>query len=309
MNVDFLHSFVTVVDAGSLAEAARRLDLTPAAVAARLRALEEELGAPLVQRAGRSVRPTQAGMRILDRAQGLLRDVRDLRAVAATTTLPGEFRLGVFGTALITLVPMVLKRLYARHPQLAVFMEIGSSVSLCGQVAAGELHAAFVIEPQFPLPKNCDWTLLVEEPLVLVAPRTMAGRDPLELLEEEPFIRYDRASPGGQIADRYLRDQGLRPRQRLEIDNLVAITALVGAGLGVSLVPDWPSLATSPQPIVRLPLPGSVPMRRVGLAYALQGPCVSLSRSLLEEAIPVFRPSATTSSGAHAGLGTQPSAA
>lgn len=289
MNVDFLHSFVTVVDAGSLAEAARRLDLTPAAVAARLKALEDELGAALVQRAGRSVRPTEAGLRILERAQGLLRDVRDLRAMAGETTLPGEFRLGVFGTALITLVPAVLKGLYARHPQLAVHIGLGSSVQLCSRIAAGELHAAFVLEPQFALPKTCEWVPLVQEPLVLVAPRALAHHDPMALLAREPFIRYDRVSLGGQLVDRFLRDHGLRPRQRMEIDNLLAIAALVDAGLGVALLPDWPSLAASRLDIVRLPLPGPVPVRQVGLVYALQGPGVPIARSLLAEAAPVFR--------------------
>ena len=289
MNIDFLHSFVTVVNAGSMAEAARRMDLTPAAVAARLKALEDELGVALIQRSGRSVRPTEAGMRILERAQAVLRDVRDLRSMAAEGAVPGEFRLGVFVTALISMAPAVLKRLYAIHPDLAVYMSPGSSVELCSRVASGELHAAFVIEPQFALPKNCGWEPLVDEPLVVVAHGSMAGRDALELLRTEPFIRYDRSALGGQLADRYLRDQGIRPQQRLEIDNLLAIAALVDAGLGVSLLPDWPSLAKSAMNIVRLPLPAPVPVRRVGIVLALQGPCVSLARTLVREAGAVFR--------------------
>ena len=68
MDIRYLQSFVTVVEVGSLAEAARRLDLTPAAIAARVRGLEEELGAVLVKRAGRSVKPTAAGEKILERA-------------------------------------------------------------------------------------------------------------------------------------------------------------------------------------------------------------------------------------------------
>ena len=74
MDVRYLQSFVTVVESGSYAQAARRLDLTPTAVAARVKALEQTLGLSLVKRAGRSVRPTDAGMRILDRARALLRD-------------------------------------------------------------------------------------------------------------------------------------------------------------------------------------------------------------------------------------------
>ncbi|WP_326544020.1 LysR family transcriptional regulator [Pseudorhodoferax sp.] len=290
MNVEFLHTFVTVIEAGSIAETARRLDLTAAAVAARLRALEDELGVALVQRSGRSVRPTEAGIKILERARSLLRDVRDLRAIATDSSLTGELRLGLFTSALISTLPSLLQRLYAKHPELAVYVSPGGSVALCGRVSAGELDAAIVVEPQFAVPKTCEWHPLSEEPLVVVAHAGMAGRDPHELLATEPFIRYDRTVLGGQLADRYLRDHGLRPRQRLEIENLLVIAALVDKGLGVSLLPDWPSLWTSGMQLVRLPLPGPVPVRRVGLMLALQSPCIPQARALLQEARVVFAP-------------------
>lgn len=73
MDTRYLQSFVAVVELGSMAEAARHLDLTPAAIAARVKALEEEMGLALVQRAGRSVRPTAAGLKMLDRARTVLR--------------------------------------------------------------------------------------------------------------------------------------------------------------------------------------------------------------------------------------------
>ncbi len=289
MNIEFLSSFVTVVDAGSLAEAARQLNLSANAVAARLRALEEELGATLIQRAGRSVRPTDAGAKILERARSVLRDVRDLRAIAGASTLPGELRLGVFATALIDMVPALLQRLYHVHPELSVFVRPGPSVESCHRVAAGELDAALVVEPQFALPKNCQWVPLTRERLVVIGSGAMAGRDAAELLANEPFIRYDRVSLGGQLADRYLRDQGIRPRQRLEIDNLFAIAALVSRGLGVSLLPDSRALSTFGLDLVRLDLPGGdVPSRQIGLVRSLQGPCAPLTLELVRQAQAVF---------------------
>ncbi|RYF57150.1 MAG: LysR family transcriptional regulator, partial [Comamonadaceae bacterium] len=63
MDIRYMQSFVAVVEGGSFAEAARRLDLTSAAVAARIKALEEELGVTLVKRSGRSVKPTASGVR------------------------------------------------------------------------------------------------------------------------------------------------------------------------------------------------------------------------------------------------------
>ena len=83
MELRYLQTFVVTVDCGSVAEAARRLDITAAAVAARLKALEEDLGTTLVQRAGRAVKPTSAGLHILARARDMLRTERDLRAMAS----------------------------------------------------------------------------------------------------------------------------------------------------------------------------------------------------------------------------------
>ncbi|SAL23937.1 LysR family transcriptional regulator [Caballeronia udeis] len=81
------------------------------------------------------------------------------------------------------------------------------------------------------------------------------------MLRNEPFIRYERSVLGGQLADRYLRDHQIHPHQRLEIDGLLAIAALVDQGIGVLLLPDWVSLWSSGMSLARLPLPGRTPVR------------------------------------------------
>lgn len=288
MDIRYLQSFVTVVEVGSLAEAARRLDLTPAAIAARVRGLEEELGAILIKRAGRSVKPTAAGEKILERARAVLRDIRDLKATAKDGESLGELRLGVFVSAMTSMLPPVLNRLYVRYPDLNVFVVTGSSVDLCRQVATGAIDAAFVVEPQFAVAKSCAWVSLMEEPLVVVAHQSMAGRDAHELLRNEPFIRYDRSVLGGQLADRYLRDQGIRPKQRLEIDGLMAIASLVDQSLGVALLPDWSSLWQLGMSITRIPLPSRAPVRHTGLIWGEQGPRASLALAVLKEAKTLF---------------------
>lgn len=283
MDTQFLQSFVMVVDCGSMAEAARRLDLTPAAVAARVKSLEEAMGTALVRRAGRTVKPTESGLRILGHARGVLRDVRDLQALANDDAPLGEWRLGVSSSALTGLVPPLLRGLYDKHPKLAVYMEPGNSGTLYQRVTAGMLDAAVIVEPQFTLPKSCGWQVLAEEPLCVLAPAAHAGRDALDLLASEPFIRYDRNMWGGRMADAWLRDHQIQPRERIEIDALNAIAALVHEGLGVALVPDW----TPPWPeglqVLRIPLPPPVPVRRMGLVWT-EGPKAALAKALLAEA-------------------------
>lgn len=272
-----------------MAEAARRLDLTPSAIAARVKALEVDIGTPLIQRSGRSVRPTETGLKMLDRARNLLREVRDLRAAAGDGVSLGELRLGVFGSAMTGMLPPVLKRLYDKYSELSVFVAPGSSVELCRQVSTGALDAAIVVEPQFSIGKGCEWSPLLEEQLVVVAPRHLEAKPAHELLATEPFIRYDRSVLGGQLADRYLRDQGIAVRQRLEIDSLMTIAAVVGQGLGVALLPDWAPMWRSGFDISRVKLPVRAPVRRVGIVWAKQGPRAALAQALLAEAEAICR--------------------
>ncbi|TWG87206.1 DNA-binding transcriptional LysR family regulator [Cupriavidus gilardii J11] len=285
MDIRYLQSFVAVVEHGSFAEAARRLGLTPAAIAARVKALEDELDTVLVRRAGRTVLPTQAGLKILPKARAVARDVRDLRAVANDDTLLGELRLGVSTSALTGLLPPVLERLYAAHPQLKIYVEPGSSSHLYRRIVAGELDAGIIVAPQFAIPKAFEWRPLVEEPFIVLAPPRMGNRHPHELLATEPFIRYDRGMWGGMLADRYLHEHNIVPQERLEIDSLNAIAAMVHRGIGVSLVPDW----TPPWPeglqLARVPLPRPAPVRKVGLLWSPHAPHAALSRLFLEQAL------------------------
>ncbi|MNX44819.1 HTH-type transcriptional regulator YofA [compost metagenome] len=284
MDTRYLQSLVAVIEYGSLAEAARRLDLTPASIAARVRALEEDLGVVLVKRAGRNVRATEAGLKVLERARLVLREMRDLRATAGDDTPLGEFRLGVSTSALTGLMPPVLAGLYRRHPKLAVFVEPGTSSHLYRKVIDGELDAAFIVQPQFSLPKGYAWRLGAAEPLVVLAPAALRDRDAHALMADEPFIRYDRSVWGGRLADRYLRQHAIRPRERLEIDGLMAIASMVREGLGVSLVPDWAPDWLDSLGLSRVALPGVAPVRRMGILWATQTPHAGLAEAFVQEA-------------------------
>ncbi|MEP9376015.1 LysR substrate-binding domain-containing protein [Aquabacter sp. CN5-332] len=275
MDTRFLQSFVSVADHGSLAEAARRLNLTPAAVAQRIRALEAELGTPLIGRSGRMVRPTEAGAAILERARALLREVRALTFVAEGSALAGELRIGAIATALTGFIPDIMREMTTRHPALEIYIEPGTSVELYQMVMDGELDAAILIQPNFALPKTCVFTVLREEPLIVIAPQSASSRDPIALLSTEPFIRYDRKHWGGRLADDYLRRRKLQPAERFELDALDAIAVMVDRGLGVSLVPDWSPPWPEKLSLLKIPVPGPAPVRRVGLLWKAASPRIA----------------------------------
>jgi DNA-binding transcriptional LysR family regulator len=286
MDSRYLQSFVYVVELGSIAEAARRLDLTAAAVAKRVKMLEAELGTKLVRRSGRTVATTEAGERILNRARTVLHEVRDLKSdLHDAPVLAGQLRLGGTPTMMTSLIPDVLAELLARHPQMDIYLEPGTSVDLYRKVVSGDLDAAMLVQPLFDLPKSCDWHTFREEPLVLLTPASMQVSDVHEVLRSEPFLRYDRRVVGGQLADGYLRQHGIKPHQRCELDGLDAIAVLVDRKLGVSLVPDWRMTRFAGLALAKWPLPHAFPKRVVGLLWGRSSARMRLVQAFLKTAM------------------------
>ena len=267
METAYLTSFLLVVETGSLAEAARRLNLTAAAVAQQIHSLEREFGAPLVARAGRTVQPTPAGHRLAQSAPVLLRELATAKTQVNDAGAAGELLIGTINTALHSLLPDILSGFVARCPDVKVFLESGTTRQLYQAVQQGRLDAAVCLYPPFALAKTFDWALLREEPLVLLALRRLAHLDPHELLRRQPLIRYDRTLGGGQMVERYLRAAQIVPHERFELSSLVAIAMMVDKGLGVALVPDTALAWPDGQGVVRLALPQQQEVRRFGVLW------------------------------------------
>jgi DNA-binding transcriptional LysR family regulator len=267
-----------------MSEAARRLDLTPGAVAQQIRALERELNAPLLARAGRTVQPTEAGHRLVQRARTLLREVSDIKALVGSEAAGGELVIGTINTAIHSLLPDILARFVKTHPGVKVYLQSGNTATLYKAMQQGELDAAVCLYPPFALAKTFDWALLREEPLVLLAPSRLARRDPHELLQTSPLIRYDRNLGGGKQADRYLRSAGIVPQERFELSSLLAIAMMVDRGLGVSVVPDIASPLLDGQRIAKIPLPLPSETRRFGVLWLRASPRLRLIHGLVESA-------------------------
>jgi len=181
------------------------------------------------------------------------------------------------------MLPDVLARMVDAFPQINVFIKPGYSVDLYRAVEAGDLDAAVVLQAPFPLPKTCEWLLLREEPLIVLAPKSMAGRDPHDLLATEPLIRYDRNQWGGRQADDYLRANDIVPRERFELNALNAIAVMVDRGLGVSLVPDWAQPWPEGLQLARISLPNPAVPRRIGIVWSRSSVRVRLVTVLLQE--------------------------
>lgn len=285
MDTRFLETFLIVARRGSLADAAVELDITATAVAQRIRTLETELGVKLLERAGRSVRPTEAGHAVADRATPLLHGLRDLRTAVQGGEIMGKLRVGAISTAQTGLFPRVLGRLAREAPGLEVALEPGTSAALYERTLAGELDLSAIVKPGFALPKTVEFRLWRSEPLILLAPHGETSRDALHLLTTRPFIRYDRRQWGGRLAADYLGRLGIVPAERFELDALEAIAVMVDGGLGVSIVPEWAGPWPEGLRLTRIALPPPVPVRALGLLSRRGTAQMHLIRKLVEIAL------------------------
>jgi len=282
MDTNFLANFIAIVETGSIAEAARRVDISPTALAQQVKALEKELGVTLTVRAGRSAAPTAAGHRLALHAKSLLRDMSQLRETVLSPQQNSEFRLGTINTPLQAFIPDALSLLTQRNRRLNVFIKAGHAGQLLEDLKQGEVDAAIIPHPQFELPKSLVWHELCTEPLVLLTPPRLSSLEPHELLSTQPFIRYDRRHWGGRLAERYLREAGLVPHERFELSSLVTIAIMVDRGLGVALIPD----AMLPLPpglkLAKLQLPMPFEARRIGIVWRRSSPLSDIANELTE---------------------------
>ncbi|WP_370682082.1 LysR family transcriptional regulator [Comamonas sp. GB3 AK4-5] len=284
METSYLNSFLLVAETGSMAEAARRMHLTAAAVAQQMRNLEKEFGTPLLTRAGRTVVPTPAGHRLKDSVPALLRELSNTHTLVNQDANTGELVIGTINTALHSLLPDILAKFVVACPDVKVYLRSATTHQLYEEMQTGDIDAAVCLYPNFPLAKTCDWSQLREEKLILLAPKSMARRDPHQLLRTQPLVRYDRTLGGGKMVERYLQDIGVAPQERFELSSLAAIAMMVDRGLGVALVPDTALNLPDGQDVVRIPLPDAIQTRRFGVMWLRSSARLALIHKLVESA-------------------------
>ncbi|PWV98863.1 DNA-binding transcriptional LysR family regulator [Hoeflea marina] len=253
MDIRFLESLVAVVDAGSIAAAARREGLTAAAVSQRIQALERNLRCTLLARGAHSARPTEACLALLPRARHLIREAAFLQDDVAGGDIAGEIRLGAISTVLTGAVPQLLDETARRAPKLGLQLVPGSSLHLYEQLACGALDAAILVAPPFALPKGLKASLFRREPLMLMTREPLSGEGVGERIARQSFIRYDPSSWGGRLAADYMTRAGLFPEVRFDLDALETIALMVRNGLGNALVPHWQGLVADGFHLVPVP--------------------------------------------------------
>ncbi|TVT59630.1 MAG: LysR family transcriptional regulator [Sedimenticola thiotaurini] len=228
MEVSSLRIFLSVADTGGISAAAEKLHYVQSNVTARIKKLEEELGAALFVRQSRGMSLTAAGRVLRDYAERILRlELQATDAVRGTIENGGAIRLGSMETTMAIRLPAILKELHAQMPSAEITVSTGRTEGLIRDVLEHRLDCAYVGGPvEHP---EIESRVAFEEELVLVTSK--------EAVQQNVLLVFRTGCVYRARAEQWLREEGLLPYSLMEYGTLEGILGCVDAGLGCTLMP------------------------------------------------------------------------
>ncbi|MDP9427678.1 MAG: LysR family transcriptional regulator [Actinomycetota bacterium] len=267
MQIEDLARLLALADHDRVTDAAAALGMSQSTLSRLLARVEDELGTRLFERDARGARPNPHGELVLATAREITERYDQLRGELATLLDPGSgtVRLAFLDSMATSLVPRVLHDFRAEAPHVRVVLRQEPGHEIVRDLASGAAELA-ITSPRPAGPHG--WVPLQRQRLVLVVPpgHRLAGRRPVRLDEvaDDDVVTV----PGGfgfrSLVDELFAAAGVVPRVAFESGDLATVEGLVGAGLGVAVVPEHVAGASH---TVVVPLAAADAERVVGLTW------------------------------------------
>lgn len=234
--------FLAVAEQGNFTRAAEALHVSQPTLSQQIKQLEENLGTPLFDRSGRTVRLTDAGMAWMRYARLALQDLEaGTRAIHDVATLErGNLRLAMTPTFTAYLVGPVIDAFYRQYPGVSVSIHEMTQDRIEALLAEDRLDVGIA----FSQAQSVD---IVAEELFTESLNMMVGaqhplvqqREPLsaQVFEQQPLVLLSEDFATRQFIDDYCRRQGIRPRVAMEANAIGAIIEIVRRGQLATLLP------------------------------------------------------------------------
>ena len=246
LNLYQLQSFVTVVAEGSMTAAADKLYLTQPAISQQIRNLEEEIGADLLVRGVRQIRPTLQGELLFDYAKRILHlsQQAEVAVKAMGAELKGQLRVGTLNSLGIQLMSPIVGRLLRHNPKLSIKIDYGMGEELIENFKKGLVDILILtnLDKQYSrgLPE-AEKKLLMVEHLWLVGSGKETELPPQILLKDlrrHPYISFCEEYPGfNSDLSKSLAQQNLHLEPAFESQNVGTLKRVIESGLGWGFLP------------------------------------------------------------------------
>lgn len=275
LTMKHLRYFDSLARLGHFGRAAEACSITQPALSLQIKELEAMLGAPLVERASRKIRLTTLGEDFAKRASDILRAVDELGDLARTSRdrLAGRLRIGVIPTIAPYLLPSIITDLTKQHPEIDIHVRETLTSTLIQELGEGRLDTAIVALP-------VSETSLTEVPLfsekfLLVRPRADATA-PVPNVEDLRTMRLLLLEEGHCFRDQALsfcHVPLIRPREALDASSLSTLVQMVGAGIGITLIPEMAEAVEIRAPSVSVArFKNPQPARTIGMVWRKTSP-------------------------------------
>ncbi|MEU6340922.1 LysR substrate-binding domain-containing protein [Streptomyces sp. NPDC046977] len=242
MELRHLEHFVAVAEEHHFTRAAERLMISQSGLSASVRALEQELGAPLFVRSTRSVELTAAGEALLTEASRALSSVRAAKEAvdAVQGLMRGVLTIGTEQCVAGVDLPALLARFRSRHPGVEIRLRQAGSAALVQDITAGRLDVAFTALCG-EAPEGVRFQPLTRAPMVVLChpdhPLAGAGKVDWDELGGEVFVDFQPDWGARGLSDRAFAANLVHRRVALEVNDVHSLIDLVHHGLGIAVVP------------------------------------------------------------------------
>jgi DNA-binding transcriptional LysR family regulator len=240
MNIQQIEAYLYVARTGNFSRAGELLFLTQPSVSSRIQQLENELGSLLFERAGKSIRLTEAGQAFLPYAETIINQLAEGRLAIQQLNdqVEGSLQIGTAIYAANHLMPDYLYAFCSRYPKVRLSISTGHSHQVLDMILRHEAHVGIVRSIRHP---DIHAVRLLDDAMtVTVYPgHPLAGREGLTLdeLSGEKLIMFIRGTEDWKlIAEAFVR-RGLQPKAFMEIDSIEAMIELVKNRTGIAILP------------------------------------------------------------------------
>lgn len=239
MDLHQLRTFVAIADAGGVARAATRLNLSQPAASRQMQALEADLGVQLFDRIGRRFRLTNEGEDLLRRSRQLLADAQSLRerARALEAGHAGVIKIGATPPMIETVLTGFLAGYRQRHPGIAIHITEDGGAGLLARLERGDVQLAYVPAGDGRFPGRLLYPIHVMA--VVAEAHALPRRGVLDIsqLASEPLVILRRGFGSREWFDAACQTADIRPSILLESSSHNAVVGLAAAGYGIGILP------------------------------------------------------------------------
>jgi LysR family transcriptional regulator, hydrogen peroxide-inducible genes activator len=270
-----LRYFDALARHGHFGRAAEACSISQPALSMQIKELEQTLGGALLERSARQVALTQFGEELLQRVRDILRSVDELGdfARASQDRLAGRLRVGMIPTVAPYLLPKVIENLARLHPELDIHVRETLTPKLIKEVAEGRLDTAIVALPVSE-PSLTEVALFTEN-FLLVRPGEAEGTPvpSREMLREMRLLLLEEGHCFRDQALSFCNMQSSPPREVLDASSLSTLVQMVGAGIGVTLIPEMAvAVETRSAPVSVARFKNPQPSRTIGMVWRRTNP-------------------------------------